>query len=40
MTQLIQGVSYAVLPFLLIYFFWVLLFALLAITLGANKALA
>jgi hypothetical protein len=37
MTQLITGVLKAVMPFLVIYLLWVLLFTLIALTLGANK---
>jgi len=37
MTQLIVGVLGAIFPFLIIYLLWVLLFALISFTLGANK---
>jgi len=37
MTQLLLGVLGAVIPFLVIYFIWVFLFALVAKVLGANR---
>ena len=40
MQQLLIGVIKAFMPFLVIYLFWVLFFALVSITLGDNHSLA
>ena len=40
MQQLLIGVIKAFLPFLIIYLFWVLFFALISIILGNNHSLA
>ena len=40
MQQLLLGVLKAFLPFVVIYMFWVIFFALISISLGDNESLA